>query len=160
MIMRPASCSFLRIAAVAVMLWAMAKPAVAGQAVADSLQASGWDDGIRLPEATDLNPDPGIVEIEMEAQVATVEITPGLEVEAWTYNGLIPGPLARISLVPSTRSWYSCGEEGTDGCVLPGFTDAGTQGQRRRHGVEAGGGEVCGESGVGRPPEAAAARDG
>ena len=68
--------------------------------------------------------------------------------------------LARISLVPSTRSWYSCGEEGTDGCVLPGFTDAGTQGQRRRHGVEAGGGEVCGESGVGRPPEAAAARDG
>ena len=30
---------------------------------------------------------------------------------------------------------------------------AGTQGQRRRHGVEAGGGEVCGESGVGRPPE-------
>ena len=33
--------------------------------------------------------------------------------------------LARISLVPSTRSWYSCGEEGTDGCVLPGFTDAG-----------------------------------
>ena len=68
--------------------------------------------------------------------------------------------LARISLVPSTRSWYSCGEEGTDGCVLPGFTDAGTQGQRRRHGVEAGGGKVCGESGVGRPPEAAAARDG
>ena len=35
-----------------------------------------------------------------------------------------------------------------------------TQGQRRSHGVEAGGGEVCGESGVGRPPEAAAARDG
>ena len=73
---------------------------------------------------------------------------------------ITPEYLARISLVPSTRSWYSCGEEGTDGCVLPGFTDAGTQGQRRRHGVEAGGGEVCGESGVGRPPEAAAARDG
>ena len=29
---------------------------------------------------------------------------------------------------------YSCGEEGTDGCVLPGLTDAGTHGQRRRHG--------------------------
>ena len=119
MIMRPASCSFLRIAAVAVMFWAMAGPADAGQAVTDSLQASGWDDGIRLPEATDLNPDPGIVEIEMEAQVATVEIAPGLEVEAWTYNGLIPGPLVRVNVgnrlivhftnrlpVPSTIHWH------------------------------------------------------
>ena len=64
-------------------------------------------------------PDPGIVEIEMEAQVATVEIAPGLEVEAWTYNGLIPGPLVRVNVgnrlivhftnrlpVPSTIHWH------------------------------------------------------
>ena len=72
---------------------------VAGQATAnDSLQASGWDTDIRLPEAPDLSPDPTIVEIEMEAKVATVELAPGLKVKAWTYNGLIPGPMVRVNV--------------------------------------------------------------
>ena len=63
-----------------------------------SLQPSGWDAGLRLPEAPDLNSDPAVVEIEMEARVATVEIAPGFKVEAWTYNGLIPGPLVRVNV--------------------------------------------------------------
>ncbi len=63
-----------------------------------SLQPSGWDAEIRLPEAPDLNPDPRVVEIEMEARVATVELAPGLAVEAWTYNGLLPGPLIRVNV--------------------------------------------------------------
>ena len=64
----------------------------------DSLQPIGWDVEIRLPEAPDLNPDPTVVEIEMEARVATVEIAPGLTVKAWTYNGLLPGPLVRVNV--------------------------------------------------------------
>ena len=54
---------------------------------------------------------------------------PGRECDGRDSAGCSWPRLARISLVPSTRSWYSCGEEGTDGCVLLGFTDAGIQGQ-------------------------------
>ena len=72
---------------------------LAGAAAAnDSLQPDGWSDGIRLSEVPDQNPDPNIVEISMHAALATVEIEPGLEVEAWTYNGTIPGPLIRVSV--------------------------------------------------------------
>ncbi len=64
----------------------------------DSLQPEGWDDRIRLTEPTDTNPDPEIVEIDLEARVAMVEIAPGVSVEAWTYNGTIPGPLIRVQV--------------------------------------------------------------
>ncbi|SVE31967.1 uncharacterized protein METZ01_LOCUS484821, partial [marine metagenome] len=53
----------------------------------ESLQLSGWADGIRMPEAPDLNPDPRIVEINLEARVETFVVEPGLTVEAGTYNG-------------------------------------------------------------------------
>jgi FtsP/CotA-like multicopper oxidase with cupredoxin domain len=57
---------------------------------------NGWQDAARLTEAPDTNPDPHIVEINLEAKLATVEIAPGQHVEAWTYNGGIPGPLIRV----------------------------------------------------------------
>jgi FtsP/CotA-like multicopper oxidase with cupredoxin domain len=63
-----------------------------------SLEPEGWDAGLRLPEAVDTNPDPRIVEISLEARVETVEIAPGRRVEAWTYNGSIPGPLIRVAV--------------------------------------------------------------
>ncbi|MEQ1870722.1 MAG: multicopper oxidase family protein [Vicinamibacterales bacterium] len=61
----------------------------------DSLQPQAWDAGLKLMEASDRNPDPRIVEVDVEARVETVELSPGLKVEAWTYNGGIPGPLIR-----------------------------------------------------------------
>jgi FtsP/CotA-like multicopper oxidase with cupredoxin domain len=48
-----------------------------------------------LSEAVDLNDDPHIVEITLEARVDTVTIAPGVDIDAWTYNGTIPGPLIR-----------------------------------------------------------------
>jgi FtsP/CotA-like multicopper oxidase with cupredoxin domain len=60
-----------------------------------SLAPAGWDDGIRLAEAKDLNPDPKIVEINITAKVASVEVAPGKRVNAWTYDGGLPGPLIR-----------------------------------------------------------------
>ena len=48
--------------------------------------------------ATDLNPDPNILEINLTAQVAKVEVAPGKTVEAWTYNGSLPGPLIRLKV--------------------------------------------------------------
>ena len=43
----------------------------------------------------DLNPDPNVVEVELEARVATLEVKAGLQTEVWTYNGSLPGPLIR-----------------------------------------------------------------
>ena len=74
-------------------LWLVATGRPTGQA---ALQPAGWNDGLKQTEAVDLNPDPNIVEINLEARVATVEIAPGQRVEAWTYNGTIPGPLIRV----------------------------------------------------------------
>jgi FtsP/CotA-like multicopper oxidase with cupredoxin domain len=64
-------------------------------AEAQSLQPSGWDAGLKLPEAADTNPDPRVVEITLDARVASLEITPGVKTDAWTYNGGLPGPLIR-----------------------------------------------------------------
>jgi FtsP/CotA-like multicopper oxidase with cupredoxin domain len=62
---------------------------------AESLQPTNWDAGMRLPQATDLNTDPRIVEINLEARVATVDVD-GKKVEVWTYDGGLPGPLIRV----------------------------------------------------------------
>jgi len=70
-----------------------------GRAVSvQTLQPERWDAGIRLPEAADTNPDPHIVEISLEARVARVEIADGVSVDAWTYNGGVPGPLIRVNV--------------------------------------------------------------
>jgi FtsP/CotA-like multicopper oxidase with cupredoxin domain len=61
-----------------------------------SLQPEHWDDNIRLAEAPDRNPDPHIVEVDLEARLAEVEVASGERVQAWTYNGGIPGPLIRV----------------------------------------------------------------
>jgi FtsP/CotA-like multicopper oxidase with cupredoxin domain len=62
---------------------------------AESLQPEAWDSQIKPREAVDTNPDPRIVEVSIEAKIARVTIEPGLQVDAWTYNGDIPGPLIR-----------------------------------------------------------------
>ena len=68
-----------------------------GQASAqESLQPAGWKADLAVAEAPDLNPDPRILEINLDARVAEVEYTPGKRVAAWTYNGGLPGPLIRL----------------------------------------------------------------
>ncbi len=41
----------------------------------------------------DMNPDPDIVEVFLEARVGTAQYIPGSESEIYTYNGSVPGPL-------------------------------------------------------------------
>jgi FtsP/CotA-like multicopper oxidase with cupredoxin domain len=65
-------------------------------APAQSLHPTGWDAGLKLAEAPDKNPDPKIVEIDLQARVAALEIVPGVRTKAWTYNGGLPGPLIRV----------------------------------------------------------------
>jgi len=78
----------------AALVWTACARVAAGQAPV-SLAPPGWDAGLRLAEARDTNPDPAIVEIDMTARLADVEVAPGRIVHAWTYDGGIPGPLIR-----------------------------------------------------------------
>jgi len=49
--------------------------------------------GLQLLE--DINPDPHIVEINLEARVDYVEMIPGIPSKVYSYNGTVPGPLIR-----------------------------------------------------------------
>ena len=69
--------------------------ATSGVAEAQSQQADGWDAGLKLVEAADVNPDQKIVEVTLEARISPLEIALGLRTDAWTYNGGLPGPLIR-----------------------------------------------------------------
>src|SRR5262245_34594829 len=62
---------------------------------AHPVQPAGWKDAVSLPEAIDLDPSPDVVEINLTARVAQLEIKPGLLTPAWTYDGSVPGPLIR-----------------------------------------------------------------
>jgi FtsP/CotA-like multicopper oxidase with cupredoxin domain len=65
-----------------------------GQAAAQSFAPADWAEGMRLKEPADRNPDPAIVEIDLVARLADLQID-GKTVRAWTYDGGIPGPLIK-----------------------------------------------------------------
>jgi FtsP/CotA-like multicopper oxidase with cupredoxin domain len=55
-------------------------------------------DAFGLQVAEDINPAANIVEINLEAKVSYVELTPGISSEVYTYNGTIPGPLIKAKV--------------------------------------------------------------
>jgi FtsP/CotA-like multicopper oxidase with cupredoxin domain len=64
----------------------------------DVSQPEGWADELAMPLPRDLNPDPDVLEIELTARVADIEILPGKKTKAWTYNGLVPGPFIKAKV--------------------------------------------------------------
>ncbi len=65
-------------------------------------QPANWDADLRMAEATDINPDPNVVEVNLEARVQMLPILPASadgapppQTPMWTYNGTVPGPLIR-----------------------------------------------------------------
>ena len=58
----------------------------------------GWDRNVALSQLTDEDPAPDVVEVSLEARVQRVEMEPGHEVELWTYEGSMPGPLIRAKV--------------------------------------------------------------
>ena len=84
----------LRALAAAVLIWSSGSGSASAHAPAGFAPA-GWDAELKLPEAHDKNPDPKIVEVDIIAREADVEVAPGRKVHAFTYNGGIPGPLIR-----------------------------------------------------------------
>ena len=88
-------------ASCALLLGACARPPAAPQTPAmqqaahEVGQPPGWADDLALPQPDDLNLDPHVLEFNLEAKVAELEILPGHKTTVWTYNGKIPGPLIR-----------------------------------------------------------------
>ncbi|MDP2339908.1 MAG: multicopper oxidase family protein, partial [Deltaproteobacteria bacterium] len=68
-----------------------------------------------LTPASDINPDPDIVEVELSANDADVELLAGQETSMWTYNGLFPGPLieAKVGDRVIVHATNNLGEETT-----------------------------------------------
>ena len=58
-------------------------------------QPPGWDEDIGPVLAEDLNADPNVLEVKIEARLAEIEILPGVRSQVWSYNGSVPGPLLR-----------------------------------------------------------------
>ena len=103
----------------------------------------GWQGPARLTELPDLNPDPHVVEIALDARVASVETAPGHRFDAWTYNGTLPGPLIRVRVgdrlvvrftnnlpQPTTVHWHGLrvpiGMDGVPGVSQPEVPTGGT----------------------------------
>ena len=91
----------------------------AGAPTSPITHPDGWDSQIKLREAVDLNPAPNVVEITLEARVARTRLSDKQEVEAFTYDGGLPGPLIRIQVgsrlivhfknslpIPTTVHWH------------------------------------------------------
>ncbi|MEO7189415.1 MAG: multicopper oxidase family protein [Vicinamibacterales bacterium] len=64
----------------------------------DVAQPDGWDENLTLPQPADLNPDPRILEFNLEAKITNIEIRPGVTTPVWTYNGMLPGPYIRAKV--------------------------------------------------------------
>jgi FtsP/CotA-like multicopper oxidase with cupredoxin domain len=61
-------------------------------------QPASFVDELALRAPVDLNPDPNVLEINLEARVSNVELLPGTTTPVWTYDGAIPGPLLRAKV--------------------------------------------------------------
>jgi len=58
-----------------------------------STQEDDWNTDVRLNAIADTNSDPSIIEVNLEAVVKEIELSPGIKTSMYTYNGLFPGPL-------------------------------------------------------------------
>jgi FtsP/CotA-like multicopper oxidase with cupredoxin domain len=61
-------------------------------------QPPGWNEELALEPAPDLDPDPNVLEVALEARIEELEIVPGTRTPVWTYNGSLPGPLIRAKV--------------------------------------------------------------
>jgi FtsP/CotA-like multicopper oxidase with cupredoxin domain len=66
-----------------------------GSEPAAPTQPVGWDAELAPPEAPDLNADPRIVEVTLDARVTNLSLTPGASTPCFTYGDRIPGPVIR-----------------------------------------------------------------
>ena len=76
-----------------VTLLALAAPLASCSASAPRDVPDGWETAAPLAPAVDVDPEPRTVELELVAAPARWEIGPGRSVDAYAYNGTVPGPV-------------------------------------------------------------------
>jgi FtsP/CotA-like multicopper oxidase with cupredoxin domain len=64
----------------------------------DVEQPDGWDADLLMVQPVDINPDPNILEFELEAKIRDIEIEEGFTTPVWTYGGSLPGPLIKAKV--------------------------------------------------------------
>lgn len=64
----------------------------------DVEQPDGWDADLVMAQPVDINPDPNILEFELEAKISDIEIEEGFATPVWTYGGSLPGPLIKAKV--------------------------------------------------------------
>lgn len=64
----------------------------------DVEQPDGWDADLLMVQPVDINPDPNILEFELEAKISDIEIEEGFTTPVWTYGGSLPGPLIKAKV--------------------------------------------------------------
>lgn len=60
-------------------------------------QPTAWDAAVRLQSARDENDDPHVFETNLTARVENIEILPGTTTPIWSYDGILPGPMIRLT---------------------------------------------------------------
>jgi len=53
---------------------------------------TNWDAQVRLTKAQNTSTQANVVEVNLEAVEADIELKPGVKTHMWTYNGVFPGP--------------------------------------------------------------------
>lgn len=86
-----------RLAAWATVLFATGGSVGCGDAEVAPGQPAAWDAAVRLQSAHDENADPQVFETNLTARVANVEILPGTTTPIWSYEGVLPGPMIRLT---------------------------------------------------------------
>ena len=74
------TCSSARWIGMLLATWLACAPCAGDRLAAQTLTSfapAGWDAGLRLAEARDTNPDPKVVEIDLTARIADVEVAAG-----------------------------------------------------------------------------------
>jgi hypothetical protein len=71
---------------VVMLLTLTAFPTPGAPQIGPSQAPVGWDSDVKLAEAQDRNADAKIVEIDLRAELADVQIAPGKVVHAWTFD--------------------------------------------------------------------------
>ncbi|HET9955322.1 MAG TPA: multicopper oxidase family protein [Polyangiaceae bacterium] len=71
--------------------------------IPELIELPATDGPFEAPNASDVDPAPGVVEIELEAKPTNVELAAGHVVAIWAYNGSLPGPTIRARVGDTLR---------------------------------------------------------
>lgn len=86
-----------RLVTCATLLWTTGGSIGCGDIEVAPGQPAAWDAAVRLQSAQDENDSPQVFETSLTARVNNIEILPGTKTPIWSYDGVLPGPMIRLT---------------------------------------------------------------